>query len=375
MALGFVTGPGPPGLVPSRLAEEWRLSCGTSGLPACLGPGERLPSDLLGPFLTVSVPGIEDEDAGEVPAGVDVDVLLVDLEDAVLAAMRLYDPVTDLVFESFLPDAAHIMPQPEMLIAAAKAWVEEEASDRLAFYSAQEELTVPHVASPKRPAAKKKVTMTQLSEQVAAIAAVIPSLADQIRLVAEKQAAPTANPVAAAPQPPAGLQQAFPTIAAAPVAVPLQQMAKQLPAPGQVQHQAKVPQVAPGPAGSSSDGSFLAKAVTQQGEALSQLVAHLIAQSETLDLTGNSTSLSAKGTAKREKLQQDLASGNTNFFLQVVQSAHRRLYPALPLPSSVEEAQTSGRVSMVSYLERTGGYDRSRELGMMMMLLASIADA
>ena len=152
-------------------------------------------------------------------------------------------------------------------------------------------------------------------------------------------------------------------------------MAKQLPAPGQVQHQAKAPQVALGPAGSSSDGSSLAKAVTQQGEALSQLVAHLIAQSETLDLTGNSTSLSAKGTAKREKLQQDLASGNTNFFLQVVQSAHRRLYPALPLPSSVEEAQASGRVSIVSYLERTGGYDRSRELGMMMMLLASIADA
>ncbi|OLP96296.1 Protein-S-isoprenylcysteine O-methyltransferase [Symbiodinium microadriaticum] len=330
-----------------------------NGLPSALlasaqeNASSPLPSDLLGPFVTVSVPGIEDEDAGEVPAGVDVEVLVVDLDEAILAAMRLYDPVTDLVFESFLPEAAHIMPQPEMLIAAAKAWVEEEASDRLAFYSAQEEHAVPPVASPKRPAAKKKVTMTQLSEQVAAIAAVIPSLAGQIRLVAEKQATSSAAPVAAAPQPPAGLQQAFPTIAAAPVAVPDGEAASR-----------------PRP-----DGSSLAKAVTQQGEALSQLVAHLIAQSETLDLTGNSTSLSAKGTAKREKLQQDLASGNTNFFLQVVQSAHRRLYPALPLPSSVEEAQASGRVSIVSYLERTGGYDRSRELGMMMMLLASIADA
>ena len=47
------------------------------------------------------------------------------------------------------------------------------------------------------------------------------------------------------------------------------------------------------------------------------LVSDLISQSETLDLTGNSTSLSAKGSARREKLQQDLAAAHSNFFLQV----------------------------------------------------------
>ena len=105
------------------------------------------------------------------------------------------------------------------------------------------------------------------------------------------------------------------------------------------------------------------------------LVGHFVAQGEHLDLSSSSTALTGKGTAKRERLQQELASGNSSFFLQVAQGAHRRLFPALPCPSSVEEMQSQGRLSVVTYLERQGGYAHQRNMGIQMLMLANIADA
>ena len=133
--------------------------------------------------------------------------------------------------------------------------------------------------------------------------------------------------------------------------------------------------VVSGPAAESTSGdSSLAKALTQQGEALSLLVSHLVAQGESLDLGSSSSSVSGKGSAERERLQQELAAGSSTFFLQVCQGAHRRLHPALPVPASLDDMKAQGRLSLVSYLERQGGYAQQRGTGLMMLMLATIGD-
>ena len=134
---------------------------------------------MLGPLTVISVPGIGEEEQGDVLVGMDLDVLLVDLDESALGGMRRYDPVTDLVFEAYVPEAAHIMPQPETLVRLGQGVGRGGGRRSLAFYSAQEEAQAPPAVSPKRPAPKKRVTMGQLSDQVAAIAAVIPALADR----------------------------------------------------------------------------------------------------------------------------------------------------------------------------------------------------
>ena len=202
---------------------------------------------------------------------------------------------------------------------AARRWIEGEAGDRLAFYTAGEGAEEPDEIPPKGPpakrgataAAKKRVTVNQLAEQVTALAGLLPGQVDQVKSVVDlpgpsPAAAPAAEvaahfpqPCAAAAAPHAGhvgqpkalgaLAKVLPTPAKVPGALPLQAPPPQV--------QALVEQAAC----SSLPASSLAKALTQQGEALSMLVGHLVAQGEHLDLSSSSSALTGKGTAKRER--------------------------------------------------------------------------
>ena len=361
------------------------------------------PLDAIGPSHLEVLETIDEDELGEEqPSGVQCSALLVDLDESMLARMTPYDPVTDLEVTSFVEGSPQLVPQGDLLMAAARAWVE---ADKLAFYTAAEgepDEVLPKTAPAKRaqPSPKKRVTVLQLSEQVSALANLLPGLVDQVRGVVERQnamekaaqpagpslrpAAPEASP-APVPSPPAAAiplpahQMHFPPAGTGPQAKTLGVLAKALPPPAKVSVPAAATALAPQPAlpGPAADpsacgSSSLARALTEQGQTLSLLVGHLVAQGEHLDLSSSSSALS---TAKREKLQQELASGSSTFFLQVAQGAHRRLYPALPCPGTVEEIQNQGRLSLVTYLERQGGYGQQRSLGIFMLLLATIADA
>ena len=117
-------------------------------------------------------------------------------------------------------------------------------------------------------------------------------------------------------------------------------------------------------------------ALLQQSQALSTLVGHLVSQQDgglaDLSSTPGSINLSAKGAAKREKLQAALASRSGDFFLQVMQAAFKRLNPSAPCPASLNDL--SGQVSICHYLERFGGFGGQREAGYVMWCLAHIAD-
>ena len=108
-------------------------------------------------------------------------------------------------------------------------------------------------------------------------------------------------------------------------------------------------------------------ALSQQSSALTTLIAHLTSSSDPLgDLsvtssTGATSSL--RGAQRRERLQSELSSGSSTFFHQMLQQMHRRMFPAREVPQTDLEFQGS-QLSMLSYLERFGGYKHHRENGL-----------
>lgn len=136
-----------------------------------------------------------------------------------------------------------------------------------------------------------------------------------------------------------------------------------------------------GPQGQAEEveepGSVLASAVLEQSRALTSLVSHLQQGGDPLlggqgDSSG--LSLSSRGTAQRERLQQQLSSRSGGFCIAVLQNAMRKVRPSARLPTSMEEASGSD-FSMITYLERYGGYGASKELGLIQFVVAHIFDA
>jgi hypothetical protein len=73
-------------------------------------------------------------------------------------------------------------------------------------------------------------------------------------------------------------------------------------------------------------------------------------------------------------MQQELAGGQSNFYLQVQQQIFKRMFPSRPLPKDENELISSG-VSLCHYLEKFGGYKNQSEMAMIMWMLAHSLDA
>ena len=119
----------------------------------------------------------------------------------------------------------------------------------------------------------------------------------------------------------------------------------------------------------------IVSALAQQSTAITALVAHLASQAPDalgdLASLGHSTS-STKGVQKRERMQNDLATGQSMYFVQMMQQLHRRLHPAKPVPQTEEELC---HLSVLTYLERQGGYRQHRDLGLIAWILGYAIDA
>ena len=115
-------------------------------------------------------------------------------------------------------------------------------------------------------------------------------------------------------------------------------------------------------------------ALAQQSTAITTLVAHLANQADPLgELSSTATSSSStKGVQRRERLQNDLASRNSAYYLQVMQQVHRRLHPGRPAPKT--ESDLAG-LSFLSYLEKNGGFRHHRDSGLLMWLMGHIMEA
>ena len=369
------------------------IPCGFLSL-SLLDQGELAEAgSLIGPSHLTRVPfGLTDEQGLEVPLDVDGAVTFVDFSIEVLPQLRQVGEgfAAENLFP-FLMDHPDALPLSEELLAAAKAWCSETALDRIAFYSAVEEPPeLPPKGRPKKtPAAKKRVTTADLAAQVSQLSALLPQISEQLSSMRERQEAlEKGQAVAPAPaQPPKAAHQ-MPFLPSRGPGLPLAKQASLLGPPRTRAPPNEAPEPPAGggvlttpredlgpPLPATSQDAFQA-ALLQQSQALSSLVSHLVSQQDggLVDLTGpsSSTSIGAKGAARREKLQAALASRTGGFFLAVIQSMSKRLHPASPVPTSLDDCL--GQVSMCNYLERFGGFAGHRESGYLMWCLGHVMD-
>ena len=365
-----------------------------------LDEGAVSPEDLMvGPSKLITVPGVEEDENGmDVPSGAGITLMLVDFSLSVLPLIREYNPAQDThEIHSFLEESPQVVPSSNPLLQQALDWMSEEVTGRVQYYSAEENAPAP-VAAPLPPKKtekaepKKKVTNAVLADQLSELSQALPSIMQELQSLKEKQAH-FEGALGSQTPPPHGLpphKQPFPAVGQR---SSLQEFAKKIGvAPKTKASPAPVirldtqdvpfdddPNV---PAAdlqeafdAAADPPTMTQAIFQQSQAMNALVAHLVGSQDPLtDLaSSSSSSLSTKGAGRREKLQQQLASRNGDFFLQVCHQALRRIKPLEPLPTPLKDLPKKAIFS--KFMEKQGGLAGQRDFALMLWLLCQIGDA
>ena len=348
------------------------------------------PESVLGPSKGVALSLCEEGlDGSPILVGAQTNCLLMDLSDNALPWISEYDPAADnTAVVGFSEEYPNSLPMYSELLLIATEWITSQGSDRVNFYSALEEqegvATPVMKASSKKPAAPKRVSNVQMMDQLTAVL-------DQPKLLSARQdqleqggtgPAPNVSGLPASstsPVPPvsAGLATIVNASPAPPVA--FAKVAKVVGPPPRVKPPVAFPSTAEvvnttGVAEEPAQGDGILHAIAQQSTAITALVAHLANTSDPLtDLQGGGMSTgTTKGVQRREKMQAELASGTSTFYLQMMQQLHRRLHPSKPVPKLGSELQ---HLSFLDYLKDTGGYKADREMGLIMWLLGHVLDA
>ena len=384
--------------VPTHALDPDALVDEMSGIgDGILGPSKSLSADLLA----------EDDNGTVFETGKKVRFFVVDFTDDILAFLRECDAAMD-------PEAALVpfdetfplgLPRIEGLNEQVYAWVSSQEVGRAHFYSAREEPASPKadvpgaVVPPAKKAGMKKPTNAMLAEQIEVLKAQIAAMSVQ----AAPQTPPPRGVDPAGGQDVLGPQRRgatakVPAVSSTlagggalgtPLLANVQEAAKMVGPPPKVR---AVPPF-PNRQGGQPDPSLLQdpsnwmnastmndpmlQALAQQSNALTALVAHLASSSDPLsDLSqgGTSSSTTTRGVQRRERLQSELASGSSNFFLTVSQQMHRRMFPSKPVPKTESDLAGSG-ISLLSYLERFGGFRQQKEIGLCLWILGHSFDA
>ena len=356
----------------------------------------------LGPGTVLAVPGCKEEDGQVQLLGADLDVLVIDVNEAVLSSLQPFaefqqDPTNVMGFG----EDATFLPDPPTLLKFTKEWLGLSNAQRILYYSAdegqQEEPTVMK-ASPKVRAkakdggkAKAPTVAMKTASQIQQLASVIPVMASQLNMIQSEQRRMQEAMALTSMSPPQRGGQS-------PVTMPVRDFAKMMGAPPRTKQAASPIPAAPplprpggieldsglSPQEQAEEGQMsqqqqmtdpLAWAMLEQSRALTSLVSHLQQGGDPLiDGQGYASSTSSRGAQGRERLQRELTARSGAFFLTVMQNAFRRLKPANPVPATLEElAQTD--FAMLQYLERYGNYAGARDLGVVQYALSFIVDA
>lgn len=350
--------------------------------------------DMMGPSTRIDVDaGVLDEDALLQEPSIVPDKLvacvLVDFSSEVVRFMTAVAAKDDLEgVHTFSLEDPWLVPLPDSLVAAAMLWAggAAETSDRLQFYSADEvpetpttpvrqsrRRATPGSGGPRGSSAaapKKRITVASLAESLDAISDALPAITQQLSDLSMRTAAIEAG-VAEPPSRASALRKPLggSTTAGLSSALNLGGLVKAMPPPktqikqpGKVtftqdeaeEMEAELPEVAPD----------LARAVLEQSRALTALVNQIATSSSDplQDLGSGPSALSSKGAAGRARLQAELAQHKGVFFQSVLQSMARRMQPAQTADVEMIALRDRG-VTPTQYLERFGGYGRTRDLG------------
>ena len=382
------------------------IPCGLIAESALAPAGGFTDDTLLGPSHEFEMDMFEEDEGGNVfGTGVKGPVLVADFNNAVLPLLREYDPVTDSTEEifSFVEANPTAMPSAAELLSVALEWAASDSASRVHFYSAREEPAVSKAlaSSGKQPAPKKagakRVTTAGLAEQLMALTA-------QVALL---QATQDEQKVAQdVPPLPVQKKQVFVDPAGGPsdivlggglhkmppVSLGLSPPAQRVSTPAKALQLLGPPpktRMSPGPQFPvekldepvdplKAPPEHLENTLSQQSAALTALVSHLIQGGDTMGLEASgvagASSSSTRGTLKREQLQQSLATGQSHFFMMLQQQICRRLQPSNVVPRTEDELNARAP-SLLTYLERYGGFKGQKEAGLAMWVIAHAVDA
>ena len=322
---------------------------------------------------------------------------VVDFSDDVLNFLKEYEPEDEFAGEihGYDPEYPAAIPQVNHLADQILQWATQEHVGRAHFYSARDEPTVPTTKATAKKATPKRISNAAIMQQLSALASRVDALttAQSSKLVPPQKAdakmgeptVPRDGATLGAPamprlSDPFGLQG--PSLSGiSPQGAVQKAMTLAGPPPRTRTFPGGAQTVAEDEpktwAEAQIPGDPMLQALAQQSSALTALVAHLASSSDPMaDLTSSaaSSSSSTRGVQRREKLQNELALGTSNFFLAVLQQIHRKLHPGRPVPKTMAELQGAG-VSILTYLERFGGYRGQRELGLCLWILGHSINA
>lgn len=363
------------------------------------------PSDLLGPSRVVTVPAmIEEDDGTEALLGSEMEVLLMDFSQEVVHCLRPHDPVTEQEgIQFFFQDGPEIFPSGSALSLEVEAWIHGAAEDRVGFYSAVEDEVPPQPAArPKAQAAPKRTqkrpSVANLAEQLSTLSSTLAPMMSQLQALQEgqrrlegtveashtQQRVPAYRQsfVAPSPKTPNVARSRFvedvgpPPRIKQPLSTPAAGAFNQEALAGEepnalLSEEGYLEQLQAAQIGQTD---LIPQLLLQQSQALTALVSQLSSQDMLGEIgsSSSSTSISMKGSARRERLLNELAQRKGNFMMRVAQNAFRRLKPTEPVPSKLEEF--GAKPIFAKYLERQGGFSGARDLGLIMWLLAQVAD-
>eukprot|EP00438_Fugacium_kawagutii_P013360 Skav216466 [mRNA] locus=scaffold1123:165:1889:+ [translate_table: standard] len=368
--------------------------------------------DLAGPSqrVTVNFGYLVEDDLQQEPAVVDGQfgtVLLMDFHQDVASYLNPISAPVGLEGLRYFEEMDYLLvPVPGELIERGLEWSLEGAVDeRMQFYSAEEEVPETPPPAPKRSARRKvaggmpgdpaspaapkagRVTVAKLAESLEAIHAALPNITTQLQELTLRTAA-IEEGGARPPDRQSALRRPIGSstmIGSAVGSSDLGVLVGEMPPPrGSRAQAAQAARTPPRVTFSKQEAEELAedfeegqtdltKAMLQQSRALTALVSHMAMQSGDpfleLGATGSSSSMSTKGSAGRARLQTELAQHRGTFFVSVLQSMSRRMYPAQLAEVDMSVLRDRG-VTPTQYLERFGGYGRVRDIGFIQWQLA-----
>jgi hypothetical protein len=345
-----------------------------------------------------------DEDAIDQPPqpaeGRTLPVLLVDFTSDIVPFLKVVQKKEDVenahFFDIFEP---LLLPVGDELIAKALAWADTSGpGHRSAFYSAEDVPVIPPGPSAKR-AARRKVpgggigdegasnaasktrpTVTQLAEPLDILTQSLPATSAQLRDLTlrteamERGASHQTSRPSALRAPLGSLALSGSAKASSPAS-----LVKEMPPPRSTSGQpaARVTFSQQETEELEEDlpvqSSDLARAMLEQSKAITALVSQIAGNSADPlhDLGSASSSLSSKGALGRQRLQAELAAHRGTFFTSVLQSMSRRMHPAMNADVGMSDLRDRG-VTPTQYLERFGGFGRTKDVGMIIWQVALI---
>ena len=350
---------------------------------------------VLGPSVSMVVNAMH----VDAPVGLEIPVVILDVDQAIVGAMRPAEEVEETAMP-FFPDDPFALPAGEELVAKAMAWLQNISQDQQEGWYSQEVTAESEVQTPKAPKARpsrakaaadggigsgsaakpKRQTTASLAASVQAMMDTLPALSIQMQEMMDRQQSMeeqmrnNQNPAAILRQPLAAslvTDQRLGASAKAFGSPPRAQRVSQALVPSRGGEPAKVQELALQK--EEAAPVDVAQAILAQSTALTSLVATLAGnqQDPMQDLQGSSSG--TRGALGRARLQEELAQQRGTFFHSVVQQMSRRMMPTSPVDQPYVQLVQQG-VTGCRYLERFGGYGKQRELGLIQFQLMTMLD-